>query len=97
MSREKVKAELSQLLSESAALLDEGKSYLLSKGVVFDMTDWVTVKEYCKRFGIENTETVSNWIRRGIIPKEDMTIIEEFNNTRLIRAKKYHVKAETSA
>lgn len=97
MSREDIKEELDRLLSESAALIEQGRAYLAGKGIEFDMTEWVTVKEYCKRFGIESTETVSNWIDSGVVPAEDTTIMEEYHNTRMLKAKPYHVKTEASA
>lgn len=90
-----VTEELKKLLRESRAAINEAASYLISKGEVVDWTNWVTVKEYCRRFDIKNTETVSNWIRRGVIPVEDTMIVEEFNNIRMVRAKPYPIKAET--
>ena len=84
------KTDYRKRLEQTDRLLDETRTFLLTQGVTLDLTtDWVTIKEYCKRFDIANTQTVTNWISRGIIPREDVHIIPELNNIRMIRAKKY--------
>lgn len=65
------------------------KDYLEYRGQQYPIDEWVTVKEYAKRFNIPNQQTVSNWIIRGIIPPENIVVIEELNNIRLIKAVKY--------
>lgn len=37
-------------------------------------------------FGIKDTHIVSNWIRRGIIPPENIQVMEELNDLKLTRA-----------
>lgn len=54
------------------------------------MDQWVTISEYCKRFNIANTQTVTNWIQRGIVPEENVVTIPEYNNIRLIKAIPYN-------
>ena len=77
-------------LEQTDRLLAETRTFLHTQGVTLDLTsEWVTIKEYCKRFNIDNTQTVTNWIRRGIIPEEDIRVIPELNDIRMIRAKKY--------
>lgn len=92
-TREEFRARVHALMDQADKAIKESADYLISKGVVVDLTEWVTIKEYCRRFNIKNTETVSNWIKRGIVPADDTQVIEEFNNIRMIRAKEYHVKA----
>ena len=92
-TKEEFQARLQALMAQADEAIKESTDYLISKGVVVDLTEWVTIKEYCRRFNIKNTETVSNWIKRGIVPADDTQVIEEFNNIRMIRAKEYHVKA----
>ncbi|WP_159476050.1 hypothetical protein [Dyadobacter sp. 3J3] len=96
-TKEEFKASLQALIADTDRMINEAKSYLISQGEVVDLTDWVTIKEYCKRFDIRNTETVTNWISRGIIPAENVRTIEEFNNTRLVKAVPYIVKETKSA
>jgi hypothetical protein len=79
--------ELEKLLADSENAL---RNFLVMKGKPYPTDEWITVKEYCKRFNITNTQTVSNWISRGIIPAENVVIVEEYNNIRLIKALPYH-------
>ncbi|WP_146151540.1 hypothetical protein [Dyadobacter jiangsuensis] len=84
-------------MKQADIAIKESNDYLIRRGVVVDLTEWVTIKEYCRRFGIKNTETVSNWIKRGIVPEDDTLIIEEFNNIRMIRAKPYLTSSKQNA
>lgn len=66
----------------------------INKMVIFLLeltTEWVTISEYCKRFGIENTQTITNLFKREIIPEEDVHVFPELNNLRMIRTKNYKV------
>ena len=92
-TREEFQSRLNDLLNETDEMIKEARNYLITKGVPVDLSEWVTIKEYCRRFNIKNTETVSNWVKRGVIPAEDTMLVEEFNNTRMIRAKDYHMKS----
>jgi len=96
-TREEFRARVLDLMRQADLAIKETSEFLISQGHVLDLTEWVTIKEYCKRFGIKNTETVSNWIKRGIVPQEDTTIIEEFNNIRMIRAKPYSTSTRRNA
>jgi hypothetical protein len=81
---------LEERLAQTDRLLDNARTYLFWRGQLLDLTDeWLTISDYCIRFGIKNTQTVSNWMKRGIIPSEDIHDIPELNNTRFIRAKRY--------
>ncbi|HEV7379190.1 MAG TPA: hypothetical protein VGN64_05310 [Dyadobacter sp.] len=82
-----ISTEIDKIIEESKAAL---KDYVVSRGRTYPSDEWVTVARYCKLFGIDNTQTVSNWIKRGIIPEEDTVVLEDLNNIRLIRSKKYN-------
>ncbi len=82
------------LLAQNANTQKEALKLLSSQGQEIDLGEWVTIKEYAKRFGIKSTNVVSNWISRGVIPPENIIDIAELNNIRLIRAVPY--KAKTS-
>ena len=85
-----LKDEIEELLRDSGRLKEEAITLLLSQGVVLDLsTKWLTQKEYCKKFGISNVQTVNNWISRGIIPAENVRVIPELNNLRLIKGVPY--------
>ncbi|NIJ55156.1 hypothetical protein [Dyadobacter arcticus] len=87
--------DLQTLLSESRDALAEAQNYLSKDGKKYELHDWITIAEYCKRFHIPNTQTVSNWIKRGIIPEENMVVIEEYNNIRLIKSIPYQDRENT--
>lgn len=95
VSQERIPAgtskELSALMEQADVTIQEGRDYLIRQGKVVDLSKWVTVKKYCEMFSIKNTETVSNWIRRGIVPADDTLVMEDFNDLRMIRAKEYRV------
>nr|WP_295934833.1 hypothetical protein [uncultured Dyadobacter sp.] len=88
-TKEKVQTRLQDLMQKADIAIQEAAAYLLQKGITVDMTEWVRIEEYCRRFGIENTETVIQWIEQGIVPEEDTTVIEEYHNVRMLRAKPY--------
>jgi hypothetical protein len=92
-SKEIFRARMLQLMNEADEAIAESGEYLIKEGKVLDLTEWVTIKEYCRRFDIKNTETVSNWIKRGIIAAEETIVIKEFNNIRMIKAKPYSVSS----
>ena len=87
MTTETNQSELEKLLADSKQALKDSCEY---KGIQYPMDQWVTIAEYCKRFNIPNTQTVTNWIQRGIVPKENIVTIPEYNNIRLIKAIPYH-------
>jgi hypothetical protein len=84
-------SDLDERLAKTDHFLDLARTYLIKNGTVLDLTEeWLTISDYCARFKIKNTQTVSNWIKRGIISSQDIHNIPELNNTRFIRAKKFH-------
>ncbi|MBO9614682.1 MAG: hypothetical protein J7619_18420 [Dyadobacter sp.] len=88
-TKEEFRARVLNLMQQADRAIKETSEYLLQQGVAVDMTEWVTVKEYCRRFGIDNTETVLQWIAQGIVPKEDTAVVEEYDNVQMLRAKPY--------
>lgn len=82
--------EFRELMDESRKLREQALSILKKDGKEYKLSEWMTVKRYCETFGIPNTQTVSNWIKRGIIPPENIVEIEELNNVKLIKAVPYH-------
>lgn len=87
-----ISPEVEKVLAEGNALIAEIDNYLSKNGVQFPLHDWVTIAEYIKRFGLNSTNVVSNWIRRGIIPPENIVDFPELNNLRLIKAVPYQAK-----
>lgn len=83
------KEELAELLAESRAARQEAINLLITNGEKIDLGEWVTAKEYARRFGLESTNVVTNWIRRGVIPPENVRVVAELNDLRLIKAIPY--------
>ena len=80
------------LLQESDALINEVNSYLTRNGVTFNLSEWITLKEYARRYGLDSTNVVSNWISRGIIPSENVQEFPDLNGLKLVRAIPYREK-----
>ena len=81
--------ELQDLLAESRQLQKEAEAYLFLQGKQYKFSEWVTIKEYARRFSLESTMVVSNWISRGVIPPENVITISALNNIRLVKAIPY--------
>lgn len=77
------------ILKQAKELIENAKNFLISEGRVVELSDWLTIKNYCKKYGIADKSLVTNWIRRGVIKEEDIRVFPEFNNIRLVRDKKY--------
>lgn len=80
---------LKERLAQTDQLISEVRDYLVSNGIEYKLGEWLTIKRYCQKFEIKNVETVMNWIRRGIVPPENVVELEELNGLKLIRAVKY--------
>jgi len=78
-----------ELMAQSDELISRATTFLEQNGTKFPLTDWLTPTEYANRFGLKSTNVVSNWIRRGIIPAENILHIPELNDIRLIKAVPY--------
>ncbi|QRR02013.1 hypothetical protein [Dyadobacter sandarakinus] len=81
--------EARQRAAELMAELHGQEVSLEIDGTKYPLSEWVTMKEYCRRFGIKNTMIVNNWIARNVIPKENVLHISQLNNLRLIKAVPY--------
>lgn len=78
-----------ELMAETDAVIQEATAFLQQNGTKFPLTDWLTPAEYAKQFGLKSTNVVSNWIRRGVIPAENILHVPELNDIRLIKAVPY--------
>lgn len=84
-----VSPEVQELLDESKKLIELAKDYFVSNGQVFEIGKWLTITKYCRKYNIKDDAVVTNWIKRGIIPPEDVHTFVELNNLRMIRDRKY--------
>ncbi|MEA5458711.1 hypothetical protein VB796_06670 [Arcicella sp. LKC2W] len=84
-----VYAKNEMLMKESNDLLAQIDSVLATPDFTVNLNEWVTMKEYSKRFNLSTTNIVTNWIKRGIIPSENIKTLPMLNGLKLIRAIKY--------
>jgi hypothetical protein len=84
-----MREELKNRMKQTDALLNEVKDFIRLGGLDYDLEEWVTIKSYCEKFEIDNTQVISNWIKRGIVPPENVKEIEELNGLKLIKAVPY--------
>ena len=83
-----IRQQLESALASSGAIQQEAILLLTSQGETIELSDWVTVSEYARRFNLESRNVVTNWIRRGVIPEENIRNFPELN-IRLIKAVYY--------
>ncbi len=80
--------ELGNFLQTFKTESDELSNFLVQNGKGYLLDEWLTIKEYTKKYDLQSTNVVSNWIKRGIIPKE--CILEtKFNDLKLIKNQVY--------
>ena len=80
---------LEELLAHGEELIANSEDLLKIKGVEYSLSEWLTPVKYCEKFNIENVAVITNWINRGKIPSENIRVIEELNNLKLIKAVPY--------
>jgi hypothetical protein len=85
----KIRPNIQELLDRSKALIEEGKAFLQANGTFIELDNYLTIKRYCEKYGLQSESIVTNWIRRGVITPEDVKVIEELNGLRLIKDKRY--------
>ncbi len=86
---ENLKKEMEMALAEAKAAQEEARDLLILQGEVIDFDEWVTLKEYVKRYNLNSINTLTNWIRRGVVPPENVRTIPDLNNIRLVKAVPY--------
>ena len=80
--------KLEEFTARSRAAREGAISLLSEHGVSYPLTDWLTPKNYAKRFDLKSGEVVLNWINRGIIPADHIKEIPELG-LRLVKAVEY--------
>ena len=90
---EKSKKKVEKLNKEYGNIIaqfeDSKQISIAVDGKEYSLNDWVTIQNYCKMFDIESTSVVTNWIKRGKIPSENILDLKELNNIRLVKAIAY--------
>jgi hypothetical protein len=89
MLRSIISAKVKMMSKEADRLIAESQSLLSTPEFVIDLNEWITMKEYTKRFQLSSTNVVSNWIKRGLVPPSNIRVLPMLNNLKLIKAVKY--------
>ena len=82
-------AKTRMMINEIDETLKECDTLLSTPEFVIDLNEWITMKEYTKRFHLSSTNVVSNWIKRGLVPASNIRVLPMLNNLKLIKAVKY--------
>jgi hypothetical protein len=89
MLRSIISAKIKMMSKEADRLITESQSLISTPDFVIDLNEWITMKEYTKRFHLSSTNVVSNWIKRGLVPPSNIRTLPMLNNLKLIKAVKY--------
>lgn len=74
----KILEDVEKLQAEVYAFLKIGKEDL-------NLEEWITIKEYVKRHNLSGLNVVHNWIKRGVVPPENLRRISQLNDIQLIK------------
>ena len=91
----RAKLELNKVLASSRQARKEAEEFLVMNGETVDLSEWLTAKEYADKYELGSTNVVTNWIRRGVIPAENVKTVKRLNGLRLIRAVAYREVVES--
>ena len=87
-----VTTEAKQTISKIAKTISEfeQKNVVLEvNGLKYSLDEWVTLNDYIKKFNLKSTMVVNNWIKRGVVPAENIISVGRLNNLKLIKAVPY--------
>ena len=84
-----MREEIKTAIERSKELRNEAELVLKAiDGDVINLKEWLTIKEYAKKFG-KSDKVIHNWIRRGVVSPDNVRVVKELNDIRLIRAIPY--------
>ncbi len=84
-----VSAKNKMMIAELEKAIAEADNLIATPEFTIDLNEWITMKEYTKRFQLSSTNVVSNWIKRGLVPPSNIRVLPMLNNLKLIKAIKY--------
>ena len=84
-----ISAKVKLMTKEIQKAIEEADNLIATPEFTIDLNEWITMKEYTKRFQLSSTNVVSNWIKRGLVPPSNIRILPMLNNLKLIKAIKY--------
>ncbi len=77
------KINIDDILARADALIKQGKEFMMNEGKILELTQWLTIVEYAKKYNT-TTQVVSKWIERGVITEDDYVEIGKFGK-KLVR------------
>ena len=87
-----ITAEAKQTINKISKTISEfeQKDVVLEvNGRKYPLDEWVTLNDYIKKFDLKSTMVVNNWIKRGVVPAENVISVGRLNNLKLIKAVSY--------
>jgi predicted phage-related endonuclease len=84
-----ISAKLKLMSKEVNRAIAEADNFIATLEFTIDLNEWITMKEYTKRFQLSSTNVVSNWIKRGLVSHSNIRTLPMLNNLKLIKAVKY--------
>jgi hypothetical protein len=84
-----ISAKIKMMSKDVERLIAEADNLITTPEFTIDLNEWITMKEYTKRFQLSSTNVVSNWIKRGVVPPANVRVLPMLNNLKLIKAVKY--------
>jgi hypothetical protein len=81
-----------ELINKAKSTINRVDDALRINGFDYILTEWLTPKEYVKAHNLASISVVSNWMKRGVIPSEDIVESKSLNGLKLIRNKSYKEK-----
>ena len=84
-----ISAKIKMMSKDAERLIAEADNLITTPEFTIDLNEWITMKEYTKRFQLSSTNVVSNWIKRGVVPPANVRVLPMLNNLKLIKAVKY--------
>lgn len=89
MYRSIISAKIKMMSKQAEKLIAEADNLITTPEFTIDLNEWITMKEYTRRFQLSSTNVVSNWIKRGLVPPSNIRTLPMLNNLKLIKAVKY--------
>jgi hypothetical protein len=87
-----ITAEAKQTINKISKTISEfeQKDVVLEvNGRKYPPDEWVTLNDYIKKFDLKSTMVVNNWIKRGVVPAENIISVGRLNGLKLIKAVPY--------
>jgi hypothetical protein len=84
-----ISAKIEMMSKDAERLIAEADNLIATPEFTIDLNEWITIKEYTKRFQLASTNVISNWIKRGVVPPANIRTLPMLNNLKLIKAVKY--------